>query len=378
MKDSSISVVKFGGSSFATPERFGPVVEWVAALAAQRPVVCVVSAPSGSTERFRDELLSFNAAPTDRLVDAGLPLADSFGAVLVASALQAGGLNTAVALGNQTGLRSDRNPMRARLLDVDLTPLRRLLSEHRVVVVPGGQASSIETGETTWLGKNSSDLSAVALAAGFGCAEVAIHSDVPGVFTSDPAIVEASYVLRQLSHQQAIAMSLSGAKVLHHRAVEYALERGLRIVCRANQGNFEIGTVLEVDGSEHPVIVPDLRSQVFIGDTDAVAEGTTQLAGVDVPHFSMPGSSANTRRLVVTCGFFEAQQFLLERHQLALHAEPSKLLSVLGVGAQPLREFVSQERMRERAACLHQQHCEAVTRVRLPAFKAATLGCQHV
>lgn len=375
-----VSVMKFGGSSFATPARFEPVVDCLATQAKQQRVVCVVSAPSGLTERYRDTLLSFNAAPSDRLVDAGLPLADSLGAVLVAGALQARGLSATVALGNQTGLRTDRNPMRARLLEVDLSPLQRLLSEHAIVVVPGGQASALDTGETTWLGKNSSDLSAIALAARFGCAEVTIHSDVPGVFSSDPAVVSAAHMLPRLPHRQAMAMSLAGAKVLHHRAVEHALEHGLRIVCRANTGACELGTVLETAGAEHPVVVPDARSQVFAGDAAAVAEGLARLADIDVTTVEMPGSAPALRRLVVTCGFFDAEQFLLHRHRLPLHAEASKLVSVLGVAGAPLRELVAPQQLRERSAQLHRRYCEAAAPLarRLAVFADDNTGVAHV
>ena len=53
------------------------------------------------------------------------------------------------------------------------------------------------------------------LAIAVGCKEVEICSDVPGVYSSDPNLVPDAVMLPRLSHQQAIEMSVSGAKVLH-------------------------------------------------------------------------------------------------------------------------------------------------------------------
>lgn len=107
------SVMKFGGSSFSTQEQFAPVCRWLQCrLDTSGPrhrIVCVVSAPSGLTEQYRDTLQALNPIPSDRLIDAGLPLADSLGAVLFAAALQAHGIGATVTLGNQIGLRTDTN-----------------------------------------------------------------------------------------------------------------------------------------------------------------------------------------------------------------------------------------------------------------------------
>ncbi|MCY7314868.1 MAG: hypothetical protein LH480_04420 [Rubrivivax sp.] len=369
-----VQVMKFGGSSFADTSRFGPVVQWIAERAQEAPVVCVVSAPSGLTERYRDALLGFHAAPTDALIDAVLPLADSVGAGLLAAALQAVGIGTAVALGNQTGLRTDTNPARARLLSVDLGPMQHLLAAHRVVVVPGGQGSAAEQGHTTWLGKNSSDLSAVALAAAFGCQEVAIHSDVPGVYSSDPAAVAGAQLLPRLNQAQAIRMSMLGAKVLHHRAVQHALANRLRIVCRGNRGAFEVGTVLEADGPVHAVVVPDARSQVFEGAAADAAAAVALLNAVEVPCIALNAPRAGRQRVVVTCGFFDATHFLLHRHALPLQEQQLRLLSALAADGTAVHELVPPEQLADRAAQWHDDHLPRAQPLatRLGPFAAVT------
>lgn len=356
------SVMKFGGSSFATQARIEAVCQWIGQRLEERGrdhrVVCVVSAPSGLTEQYRETLLKLNPTPSDRLIDAGLPLADSLGAVLVAAALQAQALSATVTLGNQIGLRTDRNYTRARLESVDLSSLRRELQTHQVVVVPGGQAASALTGETTWMGKNSSDLSAIALAAALGCEALEIYSDVPGVYSCDPNIVASAYLLPALSHQQAVSMSRSGAKVLHHRGVEHAQAHSLRIVCRRNHGEFEVGTVLTVGATPTPAVIPDARSQVFSGLEAVIDQAARELEVAGVPHLLVDDAQAG-RRLVITCGFFDARHFLLTERQLDLVEQDLRLLSVIGPDGGILRELVPTADLVNRARASHAGHCTA-------------------
>jgi aspartate kinase len=235
--------------------------------------------------------------------------------------------------------------------------MRSQLENHQVVVVPGGQASAIDTAETTWMGKNSSDLSAIALAAAFECEEIEIYSDVPGVYSCDPHIVAEAALLPYLPHAQAIEMSISGAKVLHHRAVQHALHSDLRIVCRRNHGDFDIGTVLQTDGRFEPVVVPDMRSQCFAGAHATVEEAARLLDAAAVPHRVLPGPEAATRRLVVTCGFFDAVHFLKVEHGLALREEALKLVTVIAGDGGIVRELVAPAEAAERANRLHAEHC---------------------
>jgi aspartate kinase len=358
-----LSIMKFGGSSFATPVQFELVCRWIGERLRQRGpdhrVICVVSAPSGLTEQYRQMLLARNPNPADRLIDAALPLADSLGATLVAAALQAQGISASVTLGNQIGLRSDSNYTRARLQEVDLAPMRRALEAHRVVVVPGGQASAAATGETTWMGKNSSDLSAIALAAAWGCDQIEICSDVPGVYSCDPSIVAEAELLPRLALAQVIEMSTSGAKVLHHRAVQHALQSGLRIVCRRNHGAFDVGTVIEAQGRFETVVVPDARSRCFSGAVGDIADSGRRLEAAAVTHCVVSG------RLVVTCGFFDAWHFLATEHRLALREEAQRLITVITSDGEVLRELVKPEQLAQRARELHARH-------------RATQGAAHV
>ncbi|WP_083944363.1 amino acid kinase family protein, partial [Variovorax sp. WDL1] len=280
------------------------------------------------------------------------------------------GISATVAMGNQIGLRTDTNYTRARLQGVNLAALRRQLVPHQVVVVPGGQASAARSGETTWMGRNSSDLSAIALTAALGEEELEIYSDVPGVLDCDPTMVVDAALIPRLSYAQAIEMSVSGAKVLHHGAIEHALQNRLRIVCRRNHGNFETGTVLVADAAFQPAVVPDARSQTFEASIGTARDAAQQLAAADVPHVLMPGTQEGTRRVVVTCGFFDAWHFLATERQLPVVKQDTLLLTRVRLDGGVKRELVAPSALAARARELHDIHCAPASP--LPQAQAET------
>src|SRR5207244_2061725 len=75
---------------------------------------------------------------------------------------------------------------------------------------------------------------AVAIAAALGADVCEIYTDVAGVFTADPRIVSNARKLTQVSFEEMLEMSASGAGVLQLRSVEYARNHAVRIHCRSS------------------------------------------------------------------------------------------------------------------------------------------------
>lgn len=305
-----INVLKFGGSSFCDDEQVRRVSRYLGGRVARREkLVVVVSALPGATEELRQRCLRLNAAPSGETVDTLLPLADTIGAALVRAALEAEPLRVTTLAFSQLGLRTDASFSRARILSIDPAPLRAALEDHDVVVVPGGQGCD-DRGQQTWLGKNSSDLTAVALAGALGLARCEIFSDVCGVYSSDPRRVHGASLIASLSYEAAIAMSMRGAKVIHHGSVRRAEQLGVEIVCRLNQDDFRIGT--RIGGGASPAAVVFDERSVVLGFTAEIELGRAAdaLRALEVPFVILP--AADCHRLAITCGFFDVPRFLHE------------------------------------------------------------------
>src|ERR671933_103770 len=156
--------------------------------------------------------------------------------------------------GSQAGIVTDTSHTKARILDVRADRIFRALDEDSIVLVAGFQGVSTAMDVTT-LGRGGSDTTAVALAAAMEAEVCEIYTDVAGVYSADPRIVENARKLPILSFDEMLEMSASGAAVLQLRSVEYARTHGVRIHCRSSFDDSP-GTIVvsEQETMEHPLI----------------------------------------------------------------------------------------------------------------------------
>ncbi|MGP3684322.1 amino acid kinase family protein [Streptomyces sp. IBSNAI002] len=260
-------VVKFGGSAFADLDGFARVARYTARRAAEdaRPVVVVVSAMSGTTGRLQQTLDVLAADPPAPVAAMLLTSGETVSVALLAAALDAEGVPALPLTAAGTGLLGEGPADRARLVRADPAVLLAGLEDSPVLVVPGGQAVDAG-GRTVMLGRNSSDLSAAAMAAALGAGTCVLFSDVPGVCTADPYVVPAARTLAGISYEGVRRMSRHGAKVVHESAVDWAERGGVRLHCRpfpwaGGAGSGE-GTVVG-EGPEAAAVVAHKGSEVW-------------------------------------------------------------------------------------------------------------------
>lgn len=293
------AILKFGGSTFPTVEAYADLATALRRRIKedQRPLAVVASGMPGETEKLRGRLHEANPQPQDATVAGLLTLADTVSSHLLAAALHRVGLTATVLAGHQQGLVTDSTFMWAKVERSDAEVLRRAFEEHQVVIVPGGQAADAR-GRPTWLGKNSSDLSAVLVAAALGADRVEIHSDVDGVYSADPNVVADARLIPEITHDTAALMSLYGAKVLHRRSVRTAKQHGITLICRHNRAPFASGTVISGKGAPAAGVVANTRSKVLAYGTETDAdrahsvfhsEGVDTVRLEDGPHLAVVG-----------------------------------------------------------------------------------------
>ena len=217
-----ILVQKYGGSSVATSQHMKNVARRVAARSRDgRPVVVVVSAMGKTTDSLITLSREITFHPERREMDMLLHAGEIISTALLAMAVAEEGVPSISFTGQQAGMITDGSHTQARIQSVDGERILEELEKGRVVVIAGFQGVTANR-EITTLGRGGSDTSAVAVAVGIGAKECEILTDVDGVYTADPRVVEKPRKLAWCSYDEMLELAILGAKVLHSRSVEIA------------------------------------------------------------------------------------------------------------------------------------------------------------
>ncbi len=248
-------VQKFGGTSVRDVDRINAVAQRVArSVAAGDRVVVVVSAMAGETDRL--EGLGFDVAerPPRREMDVLLSAGEQVSIALVATALMDRGCEARSRLGFQVGIHTDANHTRSRIERIDVDRLYADLDLGVTPVVAGFQGIDA-TGDVTTFGRGGSDTTAVAIAAAINADECQIYTDVEGVYTADPRMVESARRLDAITFEEMLELASLGAKVLHSRSVEFVGKYGvpLRVLSSFSDGPGTLITT-EEGSMEQPLV----------------------------------------------------------------------------------------------------------------------------
>lgn len=273
----ALYVQKFGGTSVGSVERIEAVAERVIATRKQgHDVVVVVSAMSGETNRLLGLANDILEQPSPRELDVLLSTGEQVTIALLCMALHKRGCNARSFTGGQVRILTDEAHTRARIKEIDDHNIRSELAQGNVVVVAGFQGTD-EAGNITTLGRGGSDTSAVALAAALKADECQIYTDVKGVYTTDPRVVEDARLLRTITFEEMLELASLGAKVLQIRSVEFAgkYKVPLRVLSSFED---DPGTLISLE-DENEMEAPIISGIAFTRD-----EAKVTVSGVpDVP-----------------------------------------------------------------------------------------------
>ncbi len=221
-RNMALIVHKYGGTSVASPERIKNVAARVAKWRqAGYQLVVVVSAMSGETNRLIGLAKQIQDDPDPRELDVIAATGEQVTIGLLTMALKGLGIKAKSYTGGQVRVLTDSAFTKARILEIDDVKIRADLAAGTVIVVAGFQGVDGD-GNLTTLGRGGSDTSAVALAAALKADECLIYTDVDGVYTTDPRIVEDARRLATVTFEEMLEMASLGSKVLQIRAVEFA------------------------------------------------------------------------------------------------------------------------------------------------------------
>ena len=129
-----------------------------------------------------------------------------------------------------------------KLYEMKCDRLLRNLEHNDVVVVAGFQGAA-KNGDITTIGRGGSDTSAAALGAALNAEWIDIFTDVEGIMTADPRIAENARPLSVVTYTEVCNMAYQGAKVIHPRAVEIAMQAKIPIRIRSTYSD-SLGTLV--------------------------------------------------------------------------------------------------------------------------------------
>ncbi|MCH8497390.1 MAG: aspartate kinase [Marinobacter sp.] len=252
----ALLVQKFGGTSVGTTERIEAVAERICRFRREgHDLVIVVSAMSGETNRLIGLANAIMEEPTPREMDVLVSTGEQVTIALLCMALHKRGCDARSYTGSQVRIVTDSAHTKARIKQIDEENMRADLNAGRVVVVAGFQGID-ERGSITTLGRGGSDTTAVALAAALKADECQIYTDVDGVYTTDPRVVEKARRLDRITFEEMIEMASLGSKVLQIRSVEFAGKYNvpLRVLSSFGEGEGTLITLEDDTIMEQPVV----------------------------------------------------------------------------------------------------------------------------
>ncbi|WP_139488927.1 aspartate kinase [Brevibacillus dissolubilis] len=233
-----ILVQKFGGSSLTTEDcRMRAITHIKKALAEGYALVVVVSAMGRKGDPYATDTLlqlikqngdALNPREHDMLLHTG----EIISACVMSSMLGAEGIESTILTGGQANIVTTDDFNNAQIQHIDPSRIKEELSQGRVVIVPGFQGRT-DNWEITTLGRGGSDTSATALGVALQAEIVDIFTDVDGIMTADPRIVEEAQPLSTVTYTEICNMAHLGAKVIHPRAVEIAMQGNVPIRVRS-------------------------------------------------------------------------------------------------------------------------------------------------
>lgn len=232
-----IVVQKFGGTSVATPEAREAVISKITQLKdeGEFPVVVVSAMGRLGAPYATDTLLNFvktmAGEMTARESDLLLACGEIISAVTTATMLNSKGYPAVALTGGQSGIVTNGCFKNADLLYMKPERIMDYIEQGIIPVVAGFQGVTVD-GDITTLGRGGSDTTAAMLGMGLKADRVEIFTDVDGIMTADPRVSNKASIIDAISYNEVFQMADSGAKVIHPRAVEYAMRAGIPIVIK--------------------------------------------------------------------------------------------------------------------------------------------------
>jgi len=256
----NIIVQKFGGTSVGSVERILAVANIIKAAFKNEFPVVVVSAMGKETDRLVMLAKGISKNPEKRELDALLSTGEKVSASLLAMQLNEMGIKAKSFSAAQISMKTTSQYSKAKILDINYQIILDSIQSGYVPVITGFQGVT-DSGDVTTLGRGGSDTTAVAVSAAIEASRCDIYTDVDGIYTTDPNLVNNAKKLESITMEEMLELSGQGANVLQIRAVEFANKYNvpLRVLSSFKSGS---GThILKEESSMEDAVITGIAYQ---------------------------------------------------------------------------------------------------------------------
>jgi aspartate kinase len=215
------------------------------------------------TQRSRDYVISFG---------------ERLNAPIISAALRQQGISSLALDGCEAGILTTGNHGDAIAIPAGEPRIRARLEPlmaNSVPVVMGFMGCS-EKGVITTLGRSGSDYTAAIIGAALMVDEIWIWTDVDGIMTTDPRLVKEARVIPRISYIEVMELSYFGAKVMHSRSIEPAMQKNIPVWVKNTFNPSYPGTCIE-KGERREVRV--VKAITFIDKVAAITITGAQMIG---------------------------------------------------------------------------------------------------
>jgi aspartate kinase len=202
------------------------------------------------------EALSVLGHLTPRSLDAIAAKGEQLSSTLVVAAFRHCGLPAELVESSSVMITGDQfgkaEPRTERIAEESQRIFRPLLEQGRVPVV-GGFVGATDQKIVTTLGRGGSDFSAALFGAALGADAIEIWTDVDGMLSADPRIVDAAQLIERIRFDEASELASFGAKVLHPSTIAPAVRLGIPVWVLNSRRPEGKGTLITFDAPLRPV-----------------------------------------------------------------------------------------------------------------------------
>lgn len=281
-------VKKFGGTSVGDVDKIKNVANIIVNEKKRgNNVVVVVSAMGKTTDDLVKMAHDISGNPSAREYDMLLSTGEQVSIALLAMAVKEMGYEAISLTGSQSGVHTTDIHGNATINNIDTRRINTELETGKVVILAGFQGIS-NNNDITTLGRGGSDTSATAFAAALKADQCEIYTDVDGVFTADPRIVDSASLISEISYEEMQEYARVGASVLHPRSVEIASNNDVPLVVKSSFKDNE-GTKITSNNTLEKQLIKGVSLDNNIAKISVL--GAPDVPGIAFKLFSMLASA---------------------------------------------------------------------------------------